>query len=118
MEIINENKPPVSRNASTAARNIYLGVVLILIGVVWMLSNFGLVGDGFFYFFFSWQMMLIFFGGLFLARRWWIAGGITVALGVIFALTDFFGICLPVSQVLLPSVVIAVGIVFLWQRER
>ncbi len=117
MEIIGENQSSRPRRSFSAERNRYIGIVLIILGVVWMLSNFGWISRPFFHFIFSWQMLLVLIGGLFLVGRQWLLGGVMVGLGVLFAMTDFFHIVLPLKQILLPLMVIVVGIAFLFQRN-
>lgn len=118
MEII-DNKPqerPNRPKSVTTARNVYLGLALVAAGVIWMCYNLDLIGSRFFDVVFSWQMLLIVLGGYLLSVRKWIAGGIVSGIGVLFALSDWFDITLPVSEIILPIIVIAIGVGVLLQR--
>ena len=60
------------------SRNLFLGVTLIVVGVLWMMNNLELLSDSLFDVVFSWQMLLVLIGGYLLALRKWLAGGIDV----------------------------------------
>ena len=116
MEIIhpeNKNRKPVAE-----ARNIYIGLLLIVIGAVWMLYNFGRIDYLLFDALFSWQMLTIVLGGYLLTLRRWAAGSVVVALGVVFALSDFFGLRIPLDKVALPLIVMAIGLIFVFSKKR
>lgn len=61
------------------SRNLFLGVTLIVVGVLWMMNNLELLSDSLFDVVFSWQMLLVLIGGYLLALRKWLAGGIVAA---------------------------------------
>ena len=119
MEIINDNRIPDSqgrRTSTNMAGNIYLGIVLILAGTLWLFYNIDLIGYSFFKAVFSWQMLLIVIGGYLIAVRRWIAGIITAALGVfagIFVILDFD---ISFSRIILPIVIIITGIAVIASR--
>ncbi len=120
MEIIRQTPPPLPEppyRKDASIRRSYLGIVLILAGVVWLLYNFDRLEYRIFDMFFSWQTLMIVLGGYLLAIRKWIGGGIVLALGVVFLLTDFFGIHIPIGKVVLPVLVIAAGISVLLTRR-
>ena len=62
------------------SRNLFLGVTLIVVGVLWMMNNLELLSDSLFDVVFSWQMLLVLIGGYLLALRKWLAGGIVAGL--------------------------------------
>jgi uncharacterized membrane protein YidH (DUF202 family) len=117
MEIIDNQKRNTTKGSALPQR-VYLGVVLILIGVVWMLYNFDAVGYRFFDLFFSWQMLLVAVGGYFLALKRWAVGTIVAGVGVFFVATDFLGLHIPFDKVALPVIVIAAGLVVLLSRGK
>ena len=45
------------------SRNLFLGVTLIVVGVLWMMNNLELLSDSLFDVVFSWQMLLVLIGG-------------------------------------------------------
>lgn len=116
MEII----PPENQNRKTllTARNIYIGVLLIAIGVVWMLHNFQRIPPHLFDMLFSWPILVILLGGYLLVLRRWAAGGVVILLGVLFAWSDWFGIHLPMNKIVLPAIVIALGLIFLLSPRK
>ncbi len=118
MEIINHN-PSFSRSCdSQRGRNIYLGVVLAAAGLVWLLYNVDALSYRFFDTVFSWQMLMVVLGGYLLTVRSWIAGGIVTSLGVASCLTDFLGIDIPVSKIVLPVLLIVLGVGLLLRKAR
>lgn len=116
MKIINNEQP--DRAHHTAARNIYTGVFLIAAGIIWMCHNLDMIGERFFDALFSWQMLLMVLGGYFLMLRKWALGTVTLMIGAIFAISEWFNLYLPVSDLLLPMIVVAVGIVILLQQRK
>lgn len=123
MEIIDGNptpepKPSAKRDNNTVAGNIYLGVLLIAIGAIWMFNNFGFISYRFFDVLFSWQMLLVVIGGYLLAVKRYTAGSIVGGLGLLFVLMDVLNIYVSVSKVILPAVVIALGLSLLLSQSR
>lgn len=119
MEIIGNNGPENSPKCglSLCGRNVYIGVLLVVIGVVWLLHNFDIVGVRFFDVIFSWQMLCVVVGGYLLSCRIWFWGTVVASVGAIFLLGDLLGICLPVVKVLLPLLVIGLGIALVVRRN-
>lgn len=120
MEIMNQNegREKQCRAAEIWKRNFYLGIVLITIGLIWLLHNFDIIGERFFDLFFSWQTLLIVIGGYLLSIRRWIGGGIVLATGVVFLLTDFFGVCIPVNKIILPIIFMVAGLAVILGKHR
>ncbi len=126
MEIINDNRMPEDnfRNRDRRERDvamgghIYLGIMLVLVGVLWLFYNFGWVGYRVWDFLISWQMLLIAIGGYLLAIRKWTAGIIVGALGVLFVLVDMLDVYVNVWKIALPSVIIVLGISLLVSKLK
>ena len=77
MEVINDSRLPEQphrKGETNIAGNIYLGIILVAIGVIWLFYNTGWIGYGLFNALFSWQMLLVAAGGYLLAVRRWSAG--------------------------------------------
>ena len=114
MDILNDNGIPQpqkpQKRDTTWGGNLYLGVILILVGVVWLFYNFDMISYRFFDILFSWQMLVVVIGGYLIAVKRYSAGIIIGALGVLFVLMDAFDIHISVSKIVLPAVVIAIGI--------
>lgn len=116
MEIINKSgqETPASKQWG---HHIYLGVALITIGIIWILRNFGIIGERFFDIFFSWQILLVVIGGYLLCMKRWVSGAIITLTGIIFVATDLLGIYVSFSKVVLPLSCIIAGIAVLVTRK-
>lgn len=124
MEILGENKgegyntkaePAKTESVKPTVDNkvrgtIFFGAILVLLGVLWLLHNFDIIPNNVFDVIFSWQMLMIVLGGYFLSIRQWVLGSVFAAIGVIFMLTEFCGVYIPVAKVVLPVIVIAFGV--------
>ncbi len=116
MEII-DNKNLPDMNPVRREKNIYIGTAIVLCGVVWLMYNFDLVGSVFFHRFFSWQVFLMALGGYFLVLRKWLVGGAVLITGMALAAMDWYDLNIPVKQVLMPMILIAVGIAVILQNK-
>lgn len=130
MEILNDQKveqqeapqtpkQPTAPKSNNAARtSVFVGLLLIVLGGLWMMSNLGVIGTRVFDIIFSWQMLLVILGAYFVVvRNYWI-GGSLVAVGTLFLLTDYFNIHIPVVEIFLPAIVIAMGVGLIFARNR
>ena len=117
MEVI-DKKECTSRPRQTAIQSIYVGALLIVAGIVWMLYNLDVIGPRFFNVVFSWPMLIIAVGGFLLFSRNLFAGGLITLSGVVLMMAREFGFKIPVGDILLPCVLIAVGIAFVVPRLR
>lgn len=121
MEIMQEDRPrterPEPRRADLPAGKIYLGAVLVVAGLAWLLYNVDWIGHRVFRAVFSWQMLLVMIGGYLLVLRQWTAGAIIGCIGLFLAVTDWFGLAFPFGRVMLPVAVIAVGIALMLSRS-
>jgi len=92
-------------------RPIFVGLVLILIGVIIFLSNFDFLPRNIHHYIFRWESFLILIGLLMIFVRGRIIGGVTVlAIGAYFLADDLF--ILPVNWDIWfwPSILIIMGI--------
>lgn len=118
MEIIRDNNTPGQRpSPGVGAGNVYLGTVLIVAGGLWMLYNLNAMSYCVFHILFSWEMLLVAAGGYLLSIRRWAVGGVVTAAGLLFLMSKHFGFYIPVSEIILPLVLIALGIAFLVPRR-
>ena len=119
MEIIDPNhRQELRDNTLSRCRMLYAGIILIATGLLWMLHNLDLLGGRMSEILFSWQMLLIVAGGYLLLLKRWVAGSAALLLGVLFGLTDLFRIDIPVGEVLLPLLVMAIGVAVLVQYRH
>lgn len=124
MEIINggkmpENKPAASKNTDTAVLGgIYLGAVLVFMGLLWLAYNMDWIGYGVFDAIFSWRMLLVVIGGYLLAVRQWTSGIVVGATGLLFVLFDIMNINVSFSKVVLPVIIVLAGTIIIVSRLR
>jgi len=98
-------------------KGIGFGLVLMLIGVLFLGSNFGLIPVSLKRVIFSWQMLLIFLGVVNLLKRKLIPGLVLVFVGSFFILPKIFlGLDANFIHVYWPLLLIAAGIIILLQR--
>lgn len=90
-------------------RNIFLGALLLVVGIIWLLNNLGILPDIILDTVLSWQMLLIVIGGYLMAIRSWSAGVIIAAVGVAFLIMDLAGVYVSLSKVIIPTILIAAG---------
>lgn len=95
---------------------VFLGVALILVGLLWLLNNFGFIGPRLFDVVFSWQMLMVVIGGYLLSVKRYPAGAIVGGLGLLFLIVHAFDVHIDFIKVILPSIMIAVGISLLITR--
>lgn len=125
MEILNENHIPQGnhRGSSNCCKdpkrcgNIYLGVMLIATGLLWLFHNIGFIGSGVFNIIFSWEVLMIVLGGYMLAIRRYTMGAIIGGVGLLFLITSAFNIHISFSKVVLPIIIIAIGISLIVSRS-
>lgn len=116
MEIINDNKAPQGGSQNNDNRNntphnglIYFGSVLILIGLLWLMRNFDIIGRGVFDIIFSWSMLMVVIGGYLISIRKMTAGLIIGGIGFLLVLADILNIHISFSLVVMPLCIIAIG---------
>ena len=97
------------------SRNLFLGVTLIVVGVLWMMNNLELLSDSLFDVVFSW---LVLSGGCLLALRKWLAGGIVAAVGLCLLLIDQLDWHIPLDKIAVPTILIAVGLSVVFSRRK
>lgn len=114
MKIVDENiqfdMPEKKRKASNSAGNVFLGVILILVGIVWLFNNLSIITPRTFSLLFSWPMLMVVIGGYLLAVKKWIAGALITIVGAIFFITSAFNVHLSFSKVVLPVIIILIGV--------
>lgn len=97
---------------------IFLGLLFILIGAVWLLDNFDLIPRSITVYLYQWENILIFIGlGLLISRENIRVGGILLALGVFFSLDHWFGIELSIWN-LWPLALVFIGIYLIGRRSE
>lgn len=112
MEIIENDKPAKSdaKGFALRSRNLFIGITLIVVGLLWLLENFGLLTEQITDAIFSWQMLLTLVGGYLLSQKRWVAGAVMSVLGVVLLAADLLRVDVPFDKVAFPVILIAVGI--------
>ena len=123
MEIIDNNSSENGCRRSNLdkmldSKNIYIGVVMIFAGVLWLMYNLDIISYMAFDLFFSWEMLLIAIGGYFLSLRKWIVGGVITLVGFMFMLTNYLNFNIPVGKIILPIALISAGVIILASIKR
>ncbi|MDR2937090.1 MAG: DUF5668 domain-containing protein [Rikenellaceae bacterium] len=117
MEVVNNNQPALGQKGGIiSSRNIFLGGILILVGVVWLLKNFDVISYRVYDVFFSWEMLLTVIGLYLLTLHRWVAGGIVTVVGAGFLVTNVFGVDIPFEKVIFPLVFVTAGLGVLFSR--
>lgn len=104
-------------NSNMNNRNLYIGVVLIVMGVVWLLKNFGVIDLSVFRVIFYWQMAIVAIGGYLLVLRRWILGAVLVFAGLLLLTQNIFHIDIQFTKVVIPAIIIASGAAIAFQKR-
>lgn len=119
MEIIENNRQGRNKTAGIIRpRNFFIGIVLILAGILWLLNNFRLLSDSAFDLIFSWQMLIVLIGGYLLSLSRWIPGGIVTATGILLILANRLYLDIPFEKIIFPLLFIFAGIFFILTRRN
>ncbi len=94
--------------------NIFAGVVLIVCGLVWLGSNYNILGPQVINTLFSWQMLLVVIGAWMLCTKNYIMGGAVTLLGVVLVVVDYFHIYISFERFVLPLLVVIAGVALLF----
>ncbi len=113
MEILNQeknNQTTTPKDSLASSTYLFAGIVMMVCGTVWLLSNYHLVGQEFMDVFFSWQMLVVSLGGWLLCARNWTLGGVVTAVGVVLILFDVLNIHISFERFILPLIVVVGGV--------
>lgn len=116
MEIISQT-PRKTPEKSPQRRNLFIGIVLILVGMIWLLDNLDLIPYRLFDALISWQMLLIVIGAFLLYQRQWVGGTVVTTVGILFFVSHQLGYHLSFNEVGLPVVFIVAGIAVILSRS-
>lgn len=106
MEVIKNNN---GRND----RYLYLGVVLIAAGLVWLLKNTDVISYSLFDIIFSWEVMMVLIGGYLLLQERYFVGMLLTVVGLIFLFANILNLSVMFNKIALPVVVMTIGVSFL-----
>lgn len=98
-------------------KNLYIGIIFIVIGAVWALDNIEFIPWQFRHYLFNWENILIGIGGYLLISRENVrVGAILLALGLFFALDDWFDIYISIWN-LWPLALVFIGIYLIGRNK-
>jgi len=112
MEIIEKNKFDITR-----PRNIFIGVMLIIAGVVWLLINFDYINEQLLNIITSWSVLLILIGAYLIALRKWLWGSVIFLHGVMFLIAEIMQIHIPYGKIIAPATIILLGLALIVRRK-
>lgn len=129
MEIINDKEntggaeTSTAKNPSTESNNsrgfyTFMGIVMVVVGFVWLGSNYNFLSPQFIDTMFSWQMIVVGLGVWMLCSRQWLAGGVIVALGVGLLVADFYHIYISFEKLILPVALMGGGVATILIKGR
>ena len=98
-------------------QHIFIGALLVIIGVVWLLINFECIDEGLRDIMTSWPMLLVLIGGYLLFLKRWIWGSVIFLHGVIFLIARIMQTDIPYGKVVAPVAVILLGLALLLRRK-
>jgi predicted membrane protein len=100
-----------------STRKYAFGIIIILIGLILLGSNWGFITPGWRHIFFSWQMLLIAIGVISLSsRESWVPGVILVTIGGFFLLPRLFFLPEHFSHLFWPVILIAFGLLIIFRK--
>lgn len=117
MEISNNTAKP-EKNIMTNGRSIFLGCLLLAVGVIWLLDNLNVIPECVLDVVLSWQMFLIVIGGFLISARSQVPGMIIAAVGVTFLVIDLLGVYVSLGKVIIPVLLIAAGAIILISNTK
>ena len=92
-------------------RHLWLGILLITIGVIIILHRFAFIPFGITDILFSWQMILVIIGAVMLANKNSTSGYILIAIGIFCLMPDLFQFTPEFRKIFWPSLLIIIGII-------
>lgn len=121
MEIINDKESSGGAESTTTTKPTpesnhmrgfytFVGILMVVVGFVWLGSNYNFLSPQFIDTFFSWQMIIVGFGLWMLCSRQWLAGGVIMSLGVGLLVADFYHIYISFERLILPVALMASGV--------
>ncbi len=112
MEVLNDDKKSEATPQYTLTNSAYLfvGILMIVCGLVWLLDNYNLVSPLVLDAIFSWQMLIVAVGGWLLCARNWMLGGAITAIGATLLLFDVCDIYISFERFVLPLLVVVGGV--------
>ena len=100
-------------------KSLTFGLIVLGLGLVWLLHNFGMIGDRAWEIIFSWQMLLIAIGVINISNDSSRGiGWILIAIGGFFMVSDIYDLPTSFRHVFWPALLIIVGLVLIFGSSR
>ena len=99
-------------------RKLIIGIILMIAGALLLLDTFNITQLPIKHYIFSWKTMLIVIGTVIIAtKEKATAGYVLIGLGIVFWLPSIFDYSVSLSQVVLPSLLIGIGVLVITRRS-
>ena len=110
-----ENNENVTVHTARNRKSLTFGLIVVLLGLAWLLHNFGMISDMTWDIIFSWQMLLIAIGVVNVANDSSRGiGWILIAIGGFFLVSDVFDLPTTFRHVFWPALLILIGLVLIF----
>jgi predicted membrane protein len=117
LEMENNVHPTVQHGMKR--KSLTFGLIVLGLGLVWLLHNFGMIGDRAWEIIFSWQMLLIAIGVINISNDSSRGiGWILIAIGGFFMISDIYDLPTSFSHVFWPALLIMIGLVLIFGSSR
>jgi predicted membrane protein len=100
-------------------KSLTFGLIVLGLGLVWLLHNFGMIGDRTWEIIFSWQMLLIAIGVVNISNDSSRGiGWILIAIGGFFLISDIYDLPTSFRHIFWPALLIMIGLVLIFGSSR
>ena len=114
-----ENNESVTVRHGMKGKSLVFGLLVLGLGFVWLLRNFGMISESAWDIIFSWQMLLIAIGLINVANDSSRGmGWILIAIGGFFMLSDIYDLPTSFRHVFWPALLIVIGLVLIFGSSR
>ena len=113
----NLEKQPVRQGLKR--KSLVFGLIVLGLGLVWLMRNFGIISEAAWDVIFSWQMLLIAIGVINVANdssRG--VGWILIAIGGFFMVSEYFDLDIKFRMIFWPALLIVIGLVLIFGSHR
>ena len=114
MEVLNDDKTTSVKSGEKVPMGsgvyLFVGILMVVCGLVWLGSNYGVIGPRALDVIFSWQMMVTAVGVWLLCAKSWTMGGVVTVAGVVLSIVDYLNIYISFERLVLPLLLVAAGV--------
>jgi predicted membrane protein len=114
-----ENNENVTVRHGMKGKSLVFGLLVLSLGFVWLLRNFGMISESAWDIIFSWQMLLIAIGVINVANDSSRGiGWILIAIGGFFMISEIYDLPMTFRHVFWPALLIVIGLVLIFGSSR